>query len=117
NNLDIIRPADGEETVGAWAVAMGKKSGPTALILTRQAVNALNSLIPQQRRAGVAHGGYVAKKEISDLKLIIIATCNELRFAMDAGQNRGFCEGWVHSLLRDIRWTNCCVQRIYIAKL
>ncbi|MDR0351638.1 MAG: transketolase [Puniceicoccales bacterium] len=91
-NLNVIRPADGEETVGAWAVAMEKnrkKSGPVALILTRQAVSALRSLTSSQRRWGVANGGYVAKKEISALKLILIATGSELKLALDAAAKIG----------------------------
>ena len=39
-NLDVIRPADAEETAGAFAAAMLREDGPTALILTRQNVPA-----------------------------------------------------------------------------
>jgi transketolase len=35
-NLVVIRPADGRETVEAWAVALKRVDGPTALVLTRQ---------------------------------------------------------------------------------
>ena len=41
-NLDVIRPADPEETAGAWMAAMQRADGPTALILPRQKVATLN---------------------------------------------------------------------------
>lgn len=37
-NLDVMRPADSEETVGAYVHSATRQTGPTALILTRQAV-------------------------------------------------------------------------------
>src|SRR5581483_3015633 len=35
-NLAVLRPADGPETAEAWTVALGRRDGPTALILSRQ---------------------------------------------------------------------------------
>merc|ERR1719353_2743056 len=35
-NLDVMRPGDGEETAAAYIHAMNRKTGPTALILSRQ---------------------------------------------------------------------------------
>jgi transketolase len=40
-NLTVVRPADAAETAMAWALALRRPDGPTALILTRQAVPAL----------------------------------------------------------------------------
>ena len=37
-NIAVIRPADGNETSGAYAVAIQNRSRPTVLALTRQAV-------------------------------------------------------------------------------
>ncbi|MDR2735329.1 MAG: transketolase [Puniceicoccales bacterium] len=88
-NLDVIRPADAEETVGAWAAAINRKIGPTALILTRQCVNVLSSLSLRQRRVDLINGGYIAKKEISALRLIFIATGSELKLALDAAEEIG----------------------------
>src|SRR3954447_870348 len=42
--LDVIRPADPEETAGAFAAAMERIDGPTLLALTRQAVPILNDI-------------------------------------------------------------------------
>jgi transketolase len=43
-NLDVIRPADPEETAGAFAAALERTDGPTLLALTRQAVPLLQSI-------------------------------------------------------------------------
>tara|TARA_B100001248_G_C27399840_1_gene469200 strand:+ start:2442 stop:4445 length:2004 start_codon:yes stop_codon:yes gene_type:complete len=90
-NLDVIRPADAEETAGAFYAAMERKDGPTALILTRQGVPSQDTILPQDRREGVLKGGYVAKKETGSLDLIIIATGSELQHAMVAADQLGGC--------------------------
>jgi transketolase len=57
-NLTVIRPADSGETVEAWRVALKRKDGPTALVLTRQKLG----WIDRARYApasGVARGAYV----------------------------------------------------------
>ena len=88
-NLDVIRPADAEETAGAFAAAMLREDGPTALILTRQNVPAQDSNKVSERRQGVLKGGYIAKKESGDLKLILLATGSELQHAMGAAEQIG----------------------------
>lgn len=87
--LDVIRPGDAEETAGAWVAAMERKDGPTALIFTRQNIPAQDSLSAKERREGVLKGGYVAKKESGDLKLILMATGSELQHAMGAAEQLG----------------------------
>jgi transketolase len=88
-NLDVIRPADAEETAGAFAAAMQRSDGPTALVLTRQGVPAQDSISVDDRRKGVALGGYIAKKESGDLKMILMATGSELQHAMEAAEELG----------------------------
>jgi transketolase len=88
-NLDVIRPADPEETAGAFVAALERTSGPTALCLTRQAVPMLNQVSVQQRREGVALGGYIALKETSKLDLILISCGSELQLALDAAKQLG----------------------------
>jgi transketolase len=88
-NLDVIRPADAEETAGAFAAAMQRTDGPTALILTRQNVPAQDSLSISERREGVLKGGYIAKQESGELKLILMATGSELQHAMGAAEQLG----------------------------
>src|SRR5262249_56044678 len=57
-NLVVIRPGDAPETVVAWRVALARRHGPTALVLTRQKVPVLD----RTRYApadGVHRGAYV----------------------------------------------------------
>lgn len=51
-NMDVMRPADPEETAAAYAAALDRKDGPTALILTRQNVRTLKEIpVRNWRRA------------------------------------------------------------------
>ena len=87
--LDVIRPGDPEETAGAWAAAMERTDGPTALLLTRQKVVTQNGIAAAERRSGTAKGAYVAVKESGDLERILIATGSELGVAMEAAEKLG----------------------------
>jgi transketolase len=88
-NLDVIRPADAEETAGAFVAAMSRTDGPTALILTRQAVPLMNELSVEARRDGVLRGGYVVKKESGKLETILISSGSELQHAVAAASELG----------------------------
>jgi len=88
-NLDVMRPADSEETVGAYVHSAQRKDGPTALILTRQAVKEQSQVPKEVRREGTLKGGYIMQKEKGDLKLIIMAAGSEVQHAMDAAKELG----------------------------
>ncbi len=88
-NLDVIRPADPEETAGAFVAALQRTNGPTGLILTRQGVPNLSEIPVSERRDGVLKGGYIAKKETEELELIIMASGSEVSVAMEAAQQLG----------------------------
>ena len=88
-NLDVIRPADPEETAGAFVAAVERADGPTGLLLTRQSVPNLNEIPVADRRAGVLRGGYVARREIGELELIILASGSELSVALSAASELG----------------------------
>ena len=79
-NLVIIRPADATETVEAWRVALSRRDGPTALVLTRQALPVLDRSVLAPA-AGVAKGGYVLS-DASDPSVILIGTGSELHLAL-----------------------------------
>ncbi|HLW34705.1 MAG TPA: transketolase [Chthoniobacterales bacterium] len=87
--IDVIRPADPEETAGAFAAAMEHIDGPTFLALTRQVVPILNDLDVKLRREGVLRGGYIAKKENGKLDLIIMSCGSELQHALAAAKELG----------------------------
>ena len=88
-NLDVIRPADPEESAGAFVAALQRTDGPTGLILTRQNVPNLNSIPVSERRNGVLRGGYVARMEEGELELIILASGSELSLALEAADRLG----------------------------
>jgi transketolase len=88
-HLDVIRPADPEETAGAFVAAMERIDGPTLLSLTRQNVPMLNEIDVNLRREGVRHGGYIAKKETSKLQRIILSCGSELQHALAAAKTLG----------------------------
>jgi transketolase len=87
--LDVIRPADPEETAGAFAAAAQHIDGPTLLALTRQAVPTLNEIDVKTRREGVARGGYIAKRETGSLDLILLSCGSELQHALKAAGELG----------------------------
>ena len=88
-NIDVIRPADPEETAGAFVAAMERIDGPTFLALTRQTVPMLNDIDVKLRREGVLRGGYIARKEKAKLDLIIMSCGSELQHALAAAQQLG----------------------------
>ena len=87
--LDVIRPADPEETAGAFAAAFQRTEGPTLLALTRQNLPTLNEIPVELRREGVFKGGYVAKKEAAALEMILLASGSELQHALKAADELG----------------------------
>ncbi len=87
--LDVVRPADPEETVGAFVAAAQHIDGPTLIALTRQAVPILNEIDVNLRREGVALGGYIAKRETAELDLIILSCGSELQHALAAAKELG----------------------------
>jgi len=88
-HIDVIRPADPEETVGAFAAAAQRTDGPTLIALTRQVVPILNEIDVKLRREGVLRGGYIAQKEKGKLDLIIMSCGSELQHALVAAKELG----------------------------
>jgi len=83
-NLTVIRPADAVETAGAWLAALANRSGPTALILTRQNLPWLESTVGQ-----TLCGGYVLAEALRDGQevkpdVILIGTGSEVQLAVRA---------------------------------
>ncbi|MDB6154816.1 MAG: transketolase [Chthoniobacteraceae bacterium] len=87
--LDVIRPADPEETAGAFVAAIERTTGPTLLALTRQVVPMLNEIPVETRRNGVRLGGYIAIHETGELKTILIGCGSELQHAVAAAKELG----------------------------
>ena len=87
--LDVFRPADPEETAGAWAAAMQRGDGPSALFLTRQTVPNYSEVSVTTRREGALYGGYVLKKETGALQTILMASGSEVEHCMKAAEKLG----------------------------
>ena len=87
--LDVIRPADPEETAGAFAAALSRTDGPTLLALTRQVLPTLNDIPVATRREGVLQGAYIARREEGALTTILLASGSELQLALAAAQQLG----------------------------
>lgn len=87
--LDVIRPADPEETAGAFAAAFENLHGPTMLILSRQNLPTLNEIPVKTRREGVLKGGYIARKETAELEYILLSSGSELQHAIKAADELG----------------------------
>jgi transketolase len=88
----IIRPGDANEVTEAWKVAISRREGPTALILTRQAIPVLDRAT-YAPAAGLRKGAYVlADIGDSDPELILMASGSEVSLIMEAG-NRLASEG------------------------
>jgi transketolase len=88
-NLDVIRPADPEETAGAFVAALDRTDGPTLLALTRQNVPLLEGIPVKTRREGALKGGYIARKETAPLDLILLSAGSELQHALAAADSLG----------------------------
>ena len=87
--LDVIRPADTEETAAAFVGALQRGDGPTALMLTRQGIPNMDEISAEERRSGTLRGGYIAKKEEGDLTTILLASGSEVQHAMIAAEKIG----------------------------
>jgi transketolase len=82
--LDVIRPADANETAAAWAALLGKRDRPAALALTRQAVPVYDRK-EFAKASNVGRGGYVMAEASSGTPdVILVATGSEVQLAVEA---------------------------------
>jgi transketolase len=87
-NLWLVRPADANETVYAWKLALEREDGPVALALTRQKVPTLDRS-ELTAASGVERGAYVLWQAGGDEQapeLILIATGSEVALALAAAR-------------------------------
>lgn len=84
-NLLVLRPADAQETAEAWRTALKHRTGPSALVLTRQKLPLIDRST-HGAASGVAKGAYVLKDapEGQKAKAVIIATGSEVEIALKA---------------------------------
>ncbi|MGZ4541931.1 MAG: transketolase [Mycobacteriaceae bacterium] len=79
--LDVVRPADANETAHAWMAVLGKTEGPAGIALTRQDLPILAGTSAE----GVIKGGYVLQDaQVGPLRVVLIGTGSELQIAVAA---------------------------------
>ena len=81
-HLDVVRPADANETAYAWAHLLTRRNHPVGLALTRQNVPVLEGTSAE----GVANGGYVLSDSDGDPQVVLIGTGSEVSLAVEAQQ-------------------------------
>ncbi len=87
--LDVWRPADPVETAVAWQLALERDDGPSALLLSRQAVPFVTR--SESQVEAIRRGGYVVR-DGANARCALIATGSELGLAL-AARERLAAEG------------------------
>ena len=83
-NSLLVRPADPNETVAAWRIALEHRSGPVMLVLSRQKVPTLDPAEYPQVADGALRGGYVLADAEGDPGVVLVATGSEVHVALEA---------------------------------
>ncbi|THB72354.1 MAG: transketolase [Desulfobacteraceae bacterium] len=81
--LNVIRPADANETAMAWRTALDTLDAPTALILSRQNLPVLDTT---GKDGELKLGAYIIKDSDAQANLILIATGSEVHLCLQAAQ-------------------------------
>merc|ERR1719287_138753 len=81
-NMLMMRPGDGNETAGAYAVGIANRKRPTTMALSRQAMPNL----PTTSIEGTQKGAYTVLECEGTPEIIIMGTGSELQYAYEAGQ-------------------------------
>ncbi len=84
----MIRPADANEAVHAWRVALEHQGGPVAIVLTRQEI----AVIDQERftkASELEKGAYILSEPSTTPAIILVGTCSEVQLLLTAQQRLG----------------------------
>ncbi len=81
--ITVIRPADANESVQAWKVAVEHKGGPVVLVFTRQGLPILDQ-DKYGKATNLAKGAYILSEASKNPDLILMATGSEVALIMDA---------------------------------
>jgi transketolase len=77
-NFYVWRPADGNENVAAWQVALEMKSSPSAFVCSRQGL----PLLPEAAKGSAAQGGYLLS-EAAGATVTLMASGSEVALALE----------------------------------
>jgi transketolase len=84
-NMTVIRPADANETMEAWRLALSNTKGPTTLVFSRQNLPVLDRTVCNAA-SGTRRGGYILWESSSNPELILIATGSEVSITLAAAR-------------------------------
>lgn len=85
-NVNVLRPADANETSYAWKAAIENNSGPSVIVLTRQNLPIVDRT-KFGKASGVEQGAYILKKENSGSPdVILMATGSEVQLTVEAAE-------------------------------
>jgi transketolase len=81
--LDVLRPADAQETAEAWVMAAERDDGPTALVLTRQNLLTFEKADSDWKKTA-RKGAYIASDCDGEPEIVLVATGSEVTLALEA---------------------------------
>ncbi len=81
-NLNVFRPADINETIECWEIALKSKNNPSAIALSRQKLSYVSEHNSGENMS--AKGAYVLKKTSDDSNITLIASGSEVEIALEA---------------------------------
>jgi transketolase len=84
-NMTVIRPADANETLEAWRLALTNTKGPTTLVFSRQNLPVLDRSVCSAA-SGARRGGYILWEASANPQLILIATGSEVAMTLAAAR-------------------------------
>lgn len=89
-NLNVFRPADINETLECWQIALKSKNTPSAIALSRQKLPYINPSITKENKCQL--GAYVINSTSQSHKVNLIASGSEVEIALEAQKKLKFME-------------------------
>ena len=80
-NLNVFRPADINETLECWEIALKSKNNPSAIALSRQKLPYINPQFSEKNKC--ENGAYVVKMDSHDNKVTLVASGSEVELALN----------------------------------
>ena len=81
-NLNVFRPADINETLECWQIALKSKKTPSAIVLSRQKLPYVNPSFTKDNKCEL--GAYVVNATSQNNKITLIASGSEVEIALEA---------------------------------
>ena len=80
-NLNVFRPADINETLECWQIALKSKNTPSAIALSRQKLPYINPKFSEKNEC--ENGAYIVKMTSHDVKVTLVASGSEVELALN----------------------------------